>query len=926
MPQNTVIQLVLRARDEASNVLKGAATKIVGLMAAFAGATAIKETVAELSNLDVVARKLNISIEDLTAAQYAAFKGANVGPEQFTDALEEVRIKIEEFNSINSGGAIDFFQIMKVSAKDFMKLNPLEQLTKISDVMKGMSSSAQFTFLDQIGSDNLRNLLPVLQNGSAEFKNLMEQAKQAGYTLNSLDAKNVQQLNSAFSQLSTSISSGFKQSVATAAPEFQALIEMFLQGTTDVRTETEGMANSGRESFRSFVSATGGVLSAIGRVGDAFFAVFFGLSKGASDTVTLLALGFDTILKYLGKFASSFVSFYSRAFADVLKLVGEIFVPGIQSLLNKIPGSIASSMAESLNGVQAYLAESVKNLNKPVDLNFSSSFLQDVAKSTDAASKTFDELGRQAVRATVTGVGGIAGAITDVTSKMLENGAKIQENNKKLVAEDTERNKSAVSKGGDAKNNLVNSQTAATIAATRAKLAADLAKLEIDKTIESIDTRRELEQKALDAQAAAQTLSANEIADKRLAIDLKANAEISDQRKKSIGEDIKVLQAQLGAQQKVLGNAVIDSDRGTALASIEDIESQITLKKQEQLNLSSALANQEAILKADRATALADSQAQIKAIQNQLDVDLLRIRGSNYQADLKEIEKEFADTKRVLEQLGGDSKAAQELVAAKKAKAELDEIDRQYAALKLKLERHQISPFDYLNKVDELGAKGEAAAGVTGNPDDENRAKQSLSDAKSEVFNIQSLVEELNGSLGEGFAGAFSEFISGTKSAKEAFGEMAQSVLADIAKMIAKLLIQMAIQTVLNMIPGGAAASAAGAAVKHDGGLIGGSGRSRNVPGWAFGGAMKYHTGGIVGLKANEVPVIAERGEEMLTASDPRHRNNIGKGKASGGDSGRVTINNVIDVPSIASALEGSDGERVIMNHIRANKSEIKLM
>ncbi|MNJ68380.1 hypothetical protein D3C77_646240 [compost metagenome] len=138
----------------------------------------------------------------------------------------------------------------------------------------------------------------------------------------------------------------------------------------------------------------------------------------------------------------------------------------------------------------------------------------------------------------------------------------------------------------------------------------------------------------------------------------------------------------------------------------------------------------------------------------------------------------------------------------------------------------------------------------------------------------------------------------------------------------------MAIQTVLNMIPGGAAAGAAGAAVKHDGGLIGGSGRSRNVPGWIFGGAMKYHTGGIIGLKANEVPVIAEKGEEMLTASDPRHRKNIGKGSGggSGGAQQRVTINNVIDAPSIASALEGSEGERVIMNHIRANKSEIKSM
>jgi len=65
----------------------------------------------------------------------------------------------------------------------------------------------------------------------------------------------------------------------------------------------------------------------------------------------------------------------------------------------------------------------------------------------------------------------------------------------------------------------------------------------------------------------------------------------------------------------------------------------------------------------------------------------------------------------------------------------------------------------------------------------------------------------------------------------------------------------------------------------------------------------------------------------MLTANDPRHRNNLGKGSSSSGsDQPRLTINNMIDAPSIASAMEGPDGERVIMNVVRANRSEIKQM
>jgi hypothetical protein len=82
-----------------------------------------------------------------------------------------------------------------------------------------------------------------------------------------------------------------------------------------------------------------------------------------------------------------------------------------------------------------------------------------------------------------------------------------------------------------------------------------------------------------------------------------------------------------------------------------------------------------------------------------------------------------------------------------------------------------------------------------------------------------------------------------------------------------------------------------------------------------------------MGLKPNEVPIIAEKGEEMLTASDPRHRNNIGKGNSGQtSQTPRVTVNNMIDSMSIANVMEGSHGEAAIMNVIRANRNEIKNM
>ncbi len=81
----------------------------------------------------------------------------------------------------------------------------------------------------------------------------------------------------------------------------------------------------------------------------------------------------------------------------------------------------------------------------------------------------------------------------------------------------------------------------------------------------------------------------------------------------------------------------------------------------------------------------------------------------------------------------------------------------------------------------------------------------------------------------------------------------------------------------------GESQTAAVAKIFHSGGLVGGRAPGRMVPGSLFGSAARYHSGGIAGLKPNEVPVIAMGGppgtrEEILTASDPRHRDNLRTG------------------------------------------------
>lgn len=108
------------------------------------------------------------------------------------------------------------------------------------------------------------------------------------------------------------------------------------------------------------------------------------------------------------------------------------------------------------------------------------------------------------------------------------------------------------------------------------------------------------------------------------------------------------------------------------------------------------------------------------------------------------------------------------------------------------------------------------------------------------------------------------------------------------------------------------------APIFHGGGVAGDSAaQTRSVPAIAWAAAPRYHGGGLAGFRPDEVPAILQRGEEILPAGDPRHRNNIGTG-------GPPVINlrnvNLFDTGVISDYLASSAGERVILNVVRRNR------
>jgi len=88
-----------------------------------------------------------------------------------------------------------------------------------------------------------------------------------------------------------------------------------------------------------------------------------------------------------------------------------------------------------------------------------------------------------------------------------------------------------------------------------------------------------------------------------------------------------------------------------------------------------------------------------------------------------------------------------------------------------------------------------------------------------------------------------------------------------------------------------------------------------------FLGAPRFPSGGLPGIKSDEVPAILQRGEEVLAKDDPRNVMN-GGGRSGGGGGTRVI--NVIDPSLVQDYLDSSAGEEAVLNIIGRNPGRVK--
>jgi hypothetical protein len=191
--------------------------------------------------------------------------------------------------------------------------------------------------------------------------------------------------------------------------------------------------------------------------------------------------------------------------------------------------------------------------------------------------------------------------------------------------------------------------------------------------------------------------------------------------------------------------------------------------------------------------------------------------------------------------------------------------------------------------------------------------------------NAESINERLADIGSNAFSALAEAIANGTNVAQAFFQTLMQGIgefLIEIGKAIVK-------QALFNALSGGSKAGGGGGFLAgllgklfHSGGVVGRSGGSgsRMVNPGVFAGAQRFHSGGVLGLGPNEVPIIGLKDEEMLTRDDPRHVMNGGAAQSN------TTIKNVnvfdpADV--LEAALSTEIGEKIMLNFMTRRSRQL---
>jgi len=211
----------------ARTVLSGALT--AGLAATALGVATIKANLASLDQVAKTSAKLGLLPEKLAGLQIA-FERTGVPIASGTMALQRMTRRLSEAAQ-GSGTAVKALRELGLSASDLVRLSPDQQLGRIADAMKNVTSQSDkvrlaFALFDSEGV----GLVNTLKDGSAGLAAFQKEAERSGLAFSTDELERIEEANNAIGNLN----SKFSALGATLTVEATPAISEFADSLGDV--------------------------------------------------------------------------------------------------------------------------------------------------------------------------------------------------------------------------------------------------------------------------------------------------------------------------------------------------------------------------------------------------------------------------------------------------------------------------------------------------------------------------------------------------------------------------------------------------------------------------------------------------------------------------------------------------------------------
>ena len=251
-----------------------AKTAIVGLVGAAGFGALISSSLRAGDSLAKTASKIGVTTEALSGLRYAA-ELTGVSTETMDMALQRFTRRASEA-ALGTGEAVNALIELGLDAESLIK-QPLDvQMGMVADAMQGVATQSDRVRLAMklFDSEGVA-LVNTLAQGSFALQDMAMEAKDLGITLDSVDAKAMEDANDAFTKAKTAIMGVVQAMTVEFAPIIEDLSDRFVKF---IKKQNEA-GNVGEKVARFLISSFDSVVNALNNFQTSIVSVKLELTK-----------------------------------------------------------------------------------------------------------------------------------------------------------------------------------------------------------------------------------------------------------------------------------------------------------------------------------------------------------------------------------------------------------------------------------------------------------------------------------------------------------------------------------------------------------------------------------------------------------------------------------------------------------------------